>query len=550
MAKRLTMKILRVTGITTNKTGATSFYGDAPVIVQNNPNNKKSGDEFYKQACKISGGILALALIARLCIGKDAGIFRKKLPGVAEDIKSELKKVRKKPVEQEFIRIFPLQEERLAKTELNPDDFKSVINYKNFNKCNSPIEQNDFFKNISSVFDGMSYEDQYEQFDCFLDFLKNIKPLELDNNNIFKINAYKLDNKTRISEKLDKFLNSNPEYKFLFGESSNYSRYELAKTPAEKAAFFTNTERKIQNLKGDVQLKEFDRYLEFIKTLDFKESDRYILFTLGKYDGENNIEIAKKAIQFIKDNPQYKNQILSDLIAYEPDSDFSRSLVYSGFGYKNEYKGAYDFHVDNIIKIRNLLTESKINCDNVNRLKNRQDWIDIKFPTANRYMLGFQYSPRISEIRKAAFEYDLMQGITKEDADFMIERLSSDTSVAKKTINEVIEELKADNIKTDNVESLFNSLIENSKKVNKKISELQKPDINKDDIEKQIIFDNNLAAKINSKIYEDLEKIGIDRQRAEKIYQSLISTKEHTDTEIKYGMSLNEMIEKIKAAVI
>ena len=434
------MNVSKISILNVNNSGVSLFKGDTPALSeqQEKPKDKKNiATKFLYGAGAVSAGILVAALAAR------AGLFSKSkniiddVSGLTDRIKDDLLRFDSKPVEKRVIPMFGEQQDRIKTGAVNLDKIKSVIDYSKFAKYKTQSEQTQFFENIYSSLEKLSYENQYEEFGYFLDFLKRQKPSDIKVKINFNIDNYKRDNKFRISRKLMEFSNQKPEYnthlKDFIAKANNYfvdySKYSSCITDGQKAGFFTNTENKIRKMPRDIQIEEFSNYLNFLKTLDPKDTEGQVLFRIGRYS--DNYEIAKRSVQFAKDNPDMQDKILSNLISYEPDEDFARDLAYANFYRADHLAQRYDMNIDNIIKIRNLLIDSGLKCNKNTQMKNRHDWIEMGMPTSNNYMLGFQYSSRLPELRKAAFEYDLMNGITEKDADILIKKLSADISVAK-----------------------------------------------------------------------------------------------------------------------
>ena len=336
----------------------------------------------------------------------------------------------------------------------------------------------------------------------------------------------------------------------------DYSKFGNAKTEVQKAAFFTNCMNRINNLSYEEQFEEFQGFLKFIKTLDPESVKNKILFTLGKFKRDNNERFAKEALDFAKENQAYKNTILSNLVAYETDGNFARELASTWFHKTDNLAKRYDKHVDNLINIRKLLTKSGMKCDERTRIKNRQDWINIGYHSPNTYMLGFKYSEKAPEIRKAAFEYDMMNGISKSEAEFLIKQLSEkDTFVVQKSVKELSSELQTHGVPAERAEALINQLNSETLELRKKEAEYLK-DFSTDNATKEMQEKlreqlTNLYADENlPESYKELAGYGISRKQADFMIRELNSTITKSETQNMYGMTLDEMINKINNSIV
>ena len=252
-----------------------------------------------------------------------------------------------------------------------------------------------------------------------------------------------------------------------------------------------------------------------------------------------------------EENPQFKDVILNNLVAYEPASDFAQNLANAGFRKTDAFDTIYDTHVQSIIEIRKLLAQSELKPMRNTILKNRQDWIDIGLPTPNRYMMGFQFSEQIADIRKAAFEYDMKNGITQKEADFMIKELSADTSVAKKSLKEVLEDFKDSKISQEHAETLFKELMDDKKLLAKQIEEADLSNVKTSDfVLSELATKSDLINKHMANIFDEFEKYGINRKQTQKYLAQLTTERKLTETQEKYGMTLDEMIDKINKAIV
>ena len=331
--------------------------------------------------------------------------------------------------------------------------------------------RNDFFKSSMRRIADQPDDKQVEAFKNYLGFVKELDADRVQGAKLFDLKYFSQNNLEKIRKEAADFANANPAFKpsvvdALSGEFIDYTR-KCQEFPEEiksyifsplkegksinsgqRAAFFTNSAAHIANLPAEKQLEAFREYLDFIKSIGAEQVKNSILFIPGKFAGENNLKIAEESINFAKNNPQFKDTILSNLVAYEPDREFGTRLAYSKFKL-DQNDSEYNQHADNIINIRKMLTKSGLKCDEKTRVKNRQDWLDTGSPSPNRYILGFQYSPKITDIRYAAFEYDMAHGITREEADSMIKYLKAidetggDFSVVK-LLGATLDELTAE----------------------------------------------------------------------------------------------------------
>lgn len=588
------MNVSKINVLNVNKTGVSLFRGDTPVYSQTDDKKAKtpSSTKFLYGAGVVSAGIIAAALAGR------AGLFSKTAKKMSETVSQEtseivdtVKDVLKdreivKQIPAKFITaevpIRPPRAERLKANAIDTEALKANINYSKYSKAVTPEKKDAFFKEIVSRINNMTYEEQYEELQQFFKFINGLKPEEIK----FPIdlNSLKRDNAVRFMRDIVKFTDENPNYKDVFiktyvdaadnltnlskcsGEIGNELREAVFGTKAGshgiKAAFFSNTENKIAAMPYNEKVSEFKKYLEFIKTLEPKDIENHILFTPGKFDWDKNVEIAKEAIEFVKVNPQYKNTIVNNLLSYEPDLDFAKKLAYAKFKRTDDLAVHYDKHVDNIISIRKLLTQSGLKCDENARMKNRQDWLDIGLHTPNQYTLGFQYSQRLPEIRRAAFEYDMMNGISRKEADEMIKRLSSDRSIVKKELNVLVDELVKEGIPKDKSESLLKGILEYKDAIKKRnvsaydeISNLHIEDKKAYDTARQLIVEqaakdiNAIQNRLNN-TYREFKNLGITEDKTDYILKQLTSNLTITETERLYGLTLNQMIEQINAAVV
>lgn len=541
-----------------NNTVVSPFRADTTVVKKQDDNKEKNKDiatKFLYGAGVISAGVLAVSLAAR------AGVFRKSRVNLTKDTMEDFLKFNSKPTETKVTSTFDPAEALAKTTNFDPRDFRSIVDYSRYDRFNAKSAQGDFFKEVSSTIDNASYEEQYEEFGYLLDFIKSKDPSELNAKINLNLENYKLDNKMRISQKMFSFSNEHPEYDNFFSHVINiadkylidYSRYQKNVTDGQKSAFFTNTVNKIAKLSGGEQVGQFRNYLEFLKILPFEDVQNQVLFRMGKF-GENNLSFAQMSIDFAKDNPKLSDTLVSNLISYEPDEAFAKELAYSThFTKTDSLASRYENHMDNIIKIRNMLTEAGIKCDRKTQLKNRQDWININFPTSNSYTLGFHYSERMPELRKAAFEYDIMNGITKEDADGLIEKLSADHSIARKSPDEILKNLKDISIPQDRAKQILDGVLNESNNMKNYVSSINFQWIPKENYDASMENISKAVSGMQSKIdalLAELEAGGVSKEQTNLIYKQLTSIHDLTNTQKMYGMTKEEMIAKIEAAII
>ena len=439
--------------------------------------------------------------------------------------------------------------------------------------------RNNFCRNSMHLISSLPEDKQLEEFKIYLEFIKQIGADKLQGIRIFSLRGISQRNLDSIRKEVTALAKSDSKFKPAVIEtlSEEYTNYSV-KCPefsdeikalvfgsnkdgkyintGHIAAFFTNSENYIVKQSPERQVEEFKNYLEFIKNLGSERVKNSILFIPGKYADENNVKIAEEAINFAKNNPEFKDTITRNLIAYEPDHSFSiskKDVSHKEIFEMDINNPRYIMHADNIMKIRKMLMDSGIVLSEDVRLKNRQDWLAIGMPTSNHYMDVFQYSSKIVDMRRAAFELDMKQGITRAEADEMIDILSADTSVKKRSMSDILEELKKENISSDKAQNLFNQLIENKSKVRQKIAEVNWSMVAEDKRQTTVDWLENCIDEINSgsdKIYQEFEQLGLTRKRAETMLRALTTSIERTNTEVKYGMTLDEMIAKINNSVI
>ncbi len=487
------MNVSKINIFNVKRQGVSQFSGDTPHVVNNRElweqqeERSEKATKFLKSAGVLSAAVLAVAYAGRAGVFRNIG--RKKVePEVVKPVVKEVTETieeifaKKEPVKQ-VPATFTVQEvpvegkrsERLKRTSVNMEKVAELFDFSTYKKCKSDEEKDAFWRNFRSTVDGLSYEYQYDLIPQYIKFISGLTPEEM--NVSFLSHSLKRDNFERYIISVSEFAKQHPEFTEVFREAkarfaNNYVNYtrqmdnldkevrDIVFPPVTDAkyqyapyrvAFFTNSDNLIARRPKEKQVEEFKKYLDFLKFIGIDRVKNSILFTLGKFAKDdkinNNIKMAEEAIQFVKKNPEFNDVIVDNLVAYELDDDFAKQLVYNKFGAKKfdnenkeieEYTNRYNSHVDTIIQLRKMLTESGLKCGEKTRMKNRQDWFNVKEPSINKYTLGFQFSPKIADIRYAAFEYDMKQGITREEADMMIKHLTELNATSNDFLTEKI----------------------------------------------------------------------------------------------------------------
>ena len=474
------MNVSKINIFNVKRQGVSPFGGDTPAVVSNRElweqqeERSKKATKFLKSAGVVSAAILAVAYAGRAGVFRNLGQKKVKeevVKPVVEEVTETIEEIfaKKEPVKQIPAK-FSVQEvpvegersERLKRTSVNMEKVAELFDFSTYKKCKNDADKVAFWQDFRSTVEGLSYEYQYDLIPQYIKFISGLAPEELDVS--FLSHNLKRDNFERYIIGISEFTKQHPEYTEVFKDSkarfaNNYINYlrqvdNLDKEVRDivfpvitdgkfsnnyyRSAVFTNSDNLIARKPKEKQVEEFKKYLDFLKFIGIDRVKNSILFKLGKFSQDekinNNIKMAEEAINFAKKNPEFNDIIVDNLIAYEPDTNFAKELVYNKFGaiklnHENkeieEYTNRYNNHVDTIIQLRKMLTASGLKCDAKARLKNRQDWFNIQEPSINKYTLGFQFSPKISDIRYAAFEYDMKQGITKDEADMMIKHLTA-----------------------------------------------------------------------------------------------------------------------------
>ena len=474
------MNVSKINIFNVKRQGVSPFGGDTPAVVSNRElweqqeERSKKATKFLKSAGVVSAAILAVAYAGRAGVFRNLGQKKVKeevVKPVVEEVTETIEEIfaKKEPVKQIPAK-FSVQEvpvegersERLKRTSVDMKKVAEIFDFSVYKKCKNDADKVVFWQNFRSAVEDLSYEYQYDLIPQYLKFISELAPEELDVS--FLSHNLKRDNFERYIIGISEFTKQHPEYTEVFKDSkarfaNNYINYlrqvdNLDKEVRDivfpvitdgkfsnnyyRSAVFTNSDNLIARKPKEKQVEEFKKYLDFLKFIGIDRVKNSILFKLGKFSQDekinNNIKMAEEAINFAKKNPEFNDIIVDNLIAYEPDTNFAKELVYNKFGaiklnHENkeieEYTNRYNNHVDTIIQLRKMLTASGLKCDAKARLKNRQDWFNIQEPSINKYTLGFQFSPKISDIRYAAFEYDMKQGITKDEADMMIKHLTA-----------------------------------------------------------------------------------------------------------------------------
>ena len=473
------MNVSKINIFNVKRQGVSPFGGDTPNVVNNRElweqqeERSEKATKFLKGAGIVSAAILAVAYAGRAGVFRNIG--RKKVepevvkPAV-EEVKETIEEIfaRKEPVKQipatfsvQKVPVEGERSERLKRTSVNMEKVAELFDFSTYKKCKNDADKVAFWQNFRSTVEGLSYEYQYDLIPQYIKFISGLAPEEL--NVSFLSHNLKRDNFERYIISISEFAGQHPEYTEVFKDAkvrfaNNYVNYTRQTDNLDKevrdiifppvtnseyqcapyrAAFFTNSDNLIARKPNDKQIEEFKKYLDFLKFIGVDRVKNSILFTLGKFAKDdkidNNIKMAGEAIEFVKKNPEFNDVIVDNLVSYELDKNFALELVYNKFGTikldheNNEIKAyteQYNRHIDTIIKLRKMLIESGLRCNEKTRMKNRQDWFNIKDPSINKYTLGFQFSPKVKDIRYAAFEYDMKQGVTREEADMMIRHLT------------------------------------------------------------------------------------------------------------------------------
>lgn len=461
------MNVSKISILNIHKAGVSPFRGDTPVS-ENNIKQRDKSKEFLKGSLYVSAGILALALAGR------AGVFTKLFGNNTSSInrfKLQPDDLKDKPI-AEYIKtkeslsiksIYDVYDDKFSDNVINPLLLKSKFDYTKFDINSDVSAQNKFFSKVTSEIDKMSYEDQYDEFKFLMEFLGGFDASKLKGSVLFDLGSYKRDNPSRCDKEVMALLDKKPELadtlfyrytrqKYLRG--GEYDTFNRLNTHGEKAAFFTNTFNKILK-SGDNLDAEFDKYLNFIKTLPAEEVKYHILFTPGQFPIDKNLDMVKKVISFIQENPDYKDGMVRDLLAYQPDSDFSYKLAGAKFRPYEEIQGAYDKHFENILDIRKELLDSGLMCDETSRRILRDDWMNFAGCKYNKFNLAFQYSPRLPEFKKVSFEYDISHGLTREEADEIIKYITDRHNTCKGTQMDVVMGMKLEEM----VEKINNAVV-------------------------------------------------------------------------------------------
>ncbi len=465
------MNVSKINVLNVNKSGVSSFSGDTSDSINKKSAGMETSQKVLYGAGIVSAGILAVALAGR------AGLFDKFLSKASSEVAENLSDKGFK-LKDEIVTQIPAKfnivkgddvsrAERLARKTPSDEELASIIDYAKYDTYKTPERKAKFLAGLKGSFANMSYEEQFEQFPPLLNFLKKqgladrtlpVDPLRL-----------KRDNDVRLLVTMKDFATENPDFQpmlssmvdktvYSFGKFSKYDE-EVQKLVrpvlfpkkgeymgSKMAVFFTNSAREIERMDYNSQVPAFRKYLDFIKTIEPEQLKNEILFTTGKFDWDNNFKIASEAVNFAKENPAYSDVIVRNLIAYETGNPFARDLAYANFERVGNLVDKYDNHIDNIIRIRKLLTESGLKCDDVARARIRRDWVAVDNSTENSYMMGFQYAQRLPEVRRVAMEYDLSQGLTADEAKVLCERITAKHNTCGKTKTEKLFDMKLEDV--------------------------------------------------------------------------------------------------------
>lgn len=459
------MNVSKINILNTHKTGVSPFRGDTPVY-ENNIKQKDKSKEFLHGAVVVSAGILAVALAGR------AGVFSKFLQksDKSNKIKIEPDALKNNPVaeivktKESFSRktLDEIPAAGICDDEINPLILKSKFDYTKFDINSDTKTQSEFYQQITSELHNLSYEEQYEEFKFLLEFLENSDSSKLKGTVPFSFYNFKRDNASRCKNELIALVDRKPELgdlfrknvELIYREGGNYRFFNRLKNDTDKAVFFTNTFNKILK-SGDNLEPEFDKYLDFIKTVPADDIKYNILFIPGQFPIDKNLDMAKKVMAFAKENPEYKDIMVKHLLKYEADWDFNMKLAYAKFHPNDEIQGAYDKHVENVINIRKELMASGLKCDEGARRILRNDWLNTGDYLQNQFNLGFQYSPRLPEIKKISFEYDLSHGLTRNEADEIIKTITARHTTWDKSKMDVVMGMKLEEM----VEKINNAVV-------------------------------------------------------------------------------------------
>ena len=104
----------------------------------------------------------------------------------------------------------------------------------------------------------------------------------------------------------------------------------------------------------------------------------------------------------------------------------------------------------------------------------------------------------------------------------------------------------------ERAESLLKQLVEDKKLLDKMAAEIKLPEQNvaADLLFAKVSIDNAQVQRDIRSIFEEFENSGIPQSQVQKMLTELTTERTQTETQIKYGMTLEEMIEKINNAVI
>jgi len=462
------MNVSKISILNVNNPGVSPFRGDTSGYNNKSDLSKTSGaTKFLYGAGVLSAGLIALGLAGR------AGLFSKTVKKASTEASDVISSNLQVSAKEEIIKSIPVKfaeqtvpvnGSRAERLKANAPDMAKAgrnMDYPDFtDKNTTEMQKTNFWEMAPSRISGMSYEDQHDEIGYFFDFVKTIPPSEVKIPASFALNL-KRDNSDYFWTKTFNFLTENPQYQerfkgLLFGLGNNlFDCKKQGETYAKimkpmifpasngneyvprgmQAVFFTNTDTKISQMPYEKQVEAFKEYLDFIKTLEPEQIKYSIIFTPGRYNGDNNVKIAEEAIKFAKENPDYNDTIVSNLVAYKSNDGFINELLshHLNFKYDNisgcesekaRFCAGIDRHLDIIIQIRKMLSGSGLRCDENTRLKNRQDWLVTGSSPINRYAGMFRMGNRMPELRAVAFEYDMKQGLSAKEADELIKTLT------------------------------------------------------------------------------------------------------------------------------
>lgn len=281
-----------------------------------------------------------------------------------------------------------------------------------YKKLKSEADKTSFFNSYMHKIYGMSSDDQPKAFDAVLTAVREENPKTFAWSFSLLPQNLKDDNHKKFVDAINKLTAEKPElndtvfYKYRVAEAlekKDYSIYHRLKTEGEKAGFLTNIFNNLTKVDADNLGNEFTRYLHFIKTLSPEQIQNKVLFIMGHFPHGKNIDMAKIAVNFAKQNPAYSSVIVRHLVKYHAN-DANKSK--------------------DIIEIRQLLLTNKLKADETSRIINRADWFVGHSSNFNNLDAIYKNNSKLVDIRKTAFEYDVFNGFTSQEAQELVRRLT------------------------------------------------------------------------------------------------------------------------------